>query len=282
MITIQNHKKLLSLLEDFHTLSGARVGLFDSDGQELVAFPEQSTPYCRALAAQDPSRSTCKACDSMAYQQAILSQDIHIYHCHAGLMEAIVPIKDHGLSYGYLMMGQIRLPQETSVHRAERIRHLTHLGVDLSLAETLYEEVPSLSMEHIRSLAHILQACAGYAWMEDYVKLQNAPLSYRLELFIRDHLDQPMNLNALAATFQICKTTLCTTVKEETGSSVSELIRSIRMEEAKRLLTACCIPVTEVAGRTGFDDYSYFSKVFKQETGQTPSAYRQMHKERSS
>ena len=45
------------------------------------------------------------------------------------------------------------------------------------------------------------------------------------------------------------------------------------MEEAIRLLKTKEYSITEIAGMTGFCDAKYFGKVFKKETGKSPSAY---------
>ena len=48
----------------------------------------------------------------------------------------------------------------------------------------------------------------------------------------------------------------------------------MRVEEAKRLLTATDYPLSQIAVSVGFSDQSYFSKVFKQITGISPNRYR--------
>lgn len=277
MITIQNRQKLLSLLQDFYQLSGIRVGVFDPNGRELVAYPQKGAAYCEAIGKADTNRAACRQCDWAAYQQAALTQDIHIYRCHAGLVEAIVPIKSHGLSYGYLMMGQLRPDHESDADKNKRLAHLKTFGLDPDAINALYHVLPAHNTAHINAYAHILQACASYVWMEDYVKLKEAPLSYKIENYIRTHLEQKITIADLTAYFQVGKTTLCNTVKEETGFSVTELIRSIRIEEAETLLQKENLSVGEVAARVGIEDYNYFSKVFKQITGKSPSAFRQVH-----
>ena len=57
------------------------------------------------------------------------------------------------------------------------------------------------------------------------------------------------------------------------GCGISEYIKNLRMEEAKRLL-GYGLSVTQVAESVGLPDPNYFIKVFKRETGYTPLKYK--------
>ena len=63
--------------------------------------------------------------------------------------------------------------------------------------------------------------------------------------------------------------------KEEKGINLTSYINEVRVRNAKLLLKGSDAPLSEVAYLTGFDDQSYFSKVFKKHTGVTPGKYRE-------
>lgn len=65
--------------------------------------------------------------------------------------------------------------------------------------------------------------------------------------------------------------------QETSGASPMRHIIRTRMERAKELLESTDLPLAELAGKIGFDNPFYFSRLFKQVTGQTPSAYRKRH-----
>jgi YesN/AraC family two-component response regulator len=62
------------------------------------------------------------------------------------------------------------------------------------------------------------------------------------------------------------------------GSSFRELLTALRMKEAKRLLLETKLPIQDVAGKTGFYNANYFSRIFKEATGITPRMYRNQKK----
>jgi len=63
--------------------------------------------------------------------------------------------------------------------------------------------------------------------------------------------------------------------KEEKGISLTSYINEVRIRNAKMLIKLSDISLSQAAYLCGFDDQSYFSKVFKKMTGTTPGKYRE-------
>jgi len=62
--------------------------------------------------------------------------------------------------------------------------------------------------------------------------------------------------------------------KKHTGYTFKEYDILVRMETAKRLLEQTKLPVSMIAGKVGFDNFSHFSQAFRKYSGKTPSEYR--------
>jgi len=62
-------------------------------------------------------------------------------------------------------------------------------------------------------------------------------------------------------------------LKEITGLSSSEFIRSVRLKRAVQLIKKSDMSVKEIMYMTGFNTASYFSKCFKKQYGMVPSEY---------
>jgi len=68
-------------------------------------------------------------------------------------------------------------------------------------------------------------------------------------------------------------------VKETTGFTVSYWIQSEVVLEAKRLLYYSQCSVKEIAHELGYEDHTYFSRLFKKVEGRTPGEFREMYRE---
>ncbi len=66
--------------------------------------------------------------------------------------------------------------------------------------------------------------------------------------------------------------------KEATGLTFIDYVQNLRIEQSKRLLEASDLAVDEVSANVGYEDHSFFRRLFKRLTGLTPAAYRRMFK----
>jgi len=64
-------------------------------------------------------------------------------------------------------------------------------------------------------------------------------------------------------------------IKAATGKNYTEIIRSLRIEEAKRLLSETELSMSEVAAKAGFDSRVNFFRSFREALGKTPGEYRE-------
>lgn len=86
--------------------------------------------------------------------------------------------------------------------------------------------------------------------------------------------DPELNLAQVAQALPISPIYLSRILNKKVGVSFRQLLRHTRIEEAKRMLASRHYTVKEVAERVGFSDLHYFSRSFKELTGQSASHYR--------
>ena len=88
--------------------------------------------------------------------------------------------------------------------------------------------------------------------------------------------DRPLSVAALAAEEFLSESRLRVLFRQRTGMSPHAYLTALRVSTAKQLLESSAVSVGEAAKAVGFDDALYFSKVFKQVVGVSPSEYRSM------
>lgn len=100
----------------------------------------------------------------------------------------------------------------------------------------------------------------------------------RLNKIINDHLeDEQMGIPLICREMGISRASLYNKLKALTTMGANDYITKIRMEKAIRLITHTNLSITEIADQTGFSTSRYFSTVFKQYTGCSPTQYKQDH-----
>jgi len=85
-----------------------------------------------------------------------------------------------------------------------------------------------------------------------------------------------VHLAVLARQVGMSKYRLSHRFREVLGVTFRDYLLQVRLERAKALLATDDVSISEVADMVGFGDLPRFDKVFKRDTGFTPSAYRTM------
>lgn len=88
------------------------------------------------------------------------------------------------------------------------------------------------------------------------------------------HFREPIGLNDAANAAGVNSTYLSYLFSQEMGTGFSNYLLNLRMEYAKKLLEESNLKMREVAEKSGFNDYHYFSKVFKKINQVSPAEYR--------
>jgi AraC family transcriptional regulator len=94
--------------------------------------------------------------------------------------------------------------------------------------------------------------------------------------FLRRHFAEPIGLADVAREAALSRYHFCRIFRRETGASFRDHLRTLRIEQAKRLLADRHLTVTEIAYAVGFNDASRFDKNFSRIVGMTPTAYRRL------
>src|SRR5882757_4689881 len=85
--------------------------------------------------------------------------------------------------------------------------------------------------------------------------------------------DPTLDLAAIAIKMRMSPKRLSMILNKNVGVSFRQLLRNVRIEEAKRILRLRKYSVKEVASRVGFADSHYFSRSFKEATGVNAGEY---------
>ena len=89
------------------------------------------------------------------------------------------------------------------------------------------------------------------------------------------HHYRDASLAGLAERYSVSLSHLSRTIRAQTGSTFKELLRARRLERAAELLTATALPLSDILPLLGYDNSSYFHRIFRARYGCTPKEYRE-------
>lgn len=93
--------------------------------------------------------------------------------------------------------------------------------------------------------------------------------------YIHQHADQRITLPMLARHIGITESYCSKYMKQNTGLSFVEYVNAVRINRAQRLLIYTDMSIGEVMEGTGFSSIQTFNRVFRSQTGRSPTEYRQ-------
>jgi AraC-like DNA-binding protein/ligand-binding sensor protein len=96
----------------------------------------------------------------------------------------------------------------------------------------------------------------------------------RAECYIRENYTRKVSLKKVSAVSGLSAPYFSTVFKEEMGENLSSYLNRLRVDRAAEMLLDTDLSLSEIAGSCGFEDQSWFSKIFKSYTGLSPGKYR--------
>ena len=98
--------------------------------------------------------------------------------------------------------------------------------------------------------------------------------------YINEHFMKNLSLEEVADTVYLSNSYLSRLFKKEVGVNFSSYLLLKKLEEAKRLLEETDMSIMKISGSLSFSDPSYFCRVFKKHTNQTPKEFRSEAREK--
>ena len=94
------------------------------------------------------------------------------------------------------------------------------------------------------------------------------------EIILDNLANEDFSGQELAKNLCLSRSQLYRRIKAQTNTSTNLYIRLIRLEQAKELLLTTDLNISEIAYRVGFKTAIYFTQIFKESFGESPSEFR--------
>lgn len=264
---------LNELLKDFYTVVGIRISVFDDEFEIVTEYPREMPEVCRLIRRTKAGADACRKCDMDACKRAKRLGGPHVYTCHAGITEAITPLKLGGGVIGYAIFAHM-MPEENYDEAVDEVcRRCAAYGTEEEIRNAV-TKISTRSREKIIAALKILDAIASYMQISKLATWKNEDVSKQIDTFIDKNLKEDLDSEALCRHFFISRTKLYQLSMQSFGMGIAKYISHKRIERAKDLLREGNLTVTEIAREVGVDDYNYFCKIFRKAVGMPPGKYR--------
>lgn len=161
---------------------------------------------------------------------------------------------------------------------------LTRLAIDegvpldssFSLSDSLIQHLPNIRSSQ-ECLKYIKYASYEFIELIHHTSKQCSSLMNQCIRYIDTHIYEKITLLDLEETTNHSSVYISSRFKQELGVTFSQYLLNKKIEEAKHLLLFTDHSFQEISTLLNFTSQSHFTQRFKQVTGQTPKAYRDMN-----
>lgn len=148
------------------------------------------------------------------------------------------------------------------------------------LSSNYVREIESFqNLEHLNIwLIGIIDRYIGYVF--EFKDVKHTDVLHKVMDYIKTNYREKITLDDVANYAYLSKSYLSKIFKEEMDCTLTAYINKVRVEKSKQLLLDERISLADIAGQVGFEDQSYFTKVFKKVTGISPGKFKRIKERR--
>lgn len=225
--------------------------------------------FCKIVRTHPSYSKLCEKCDSRGGLEAARIQQPYIYICHIGLVDFAIPIIVHGQYIGAVMAGQIRLKDKNEEKKLEKIVNDQYYNINLNFENELrglYKKLPIMTLEKVKAVANMLFHVCNHIVEEAILKISLNDLNQKF-LSLSKHEEVKKVIKEVNNENNCQDDESKIDSKTYKGNIILRpAIEYINNNYNEKLY------LDKMASKCNISS-SYFSKLFKRETGENFSNY---------
>ncbi len=256
---------LLTCLTFDSNLHIAVVFLRDS-GNVKTELPENfsyhTKPFCVHMKRTPEGYEKCFVCRNFALNKAVSERKAFGHFCVNGIYEYCHPVIYEDEVVAVIFLGNIL--RGNCCHEME----FFYDSFAKDIPDYILEKIASVTSGHIKLL------------LSEYAKVGSSysPLVRNIRNYIEESLYSDISVKEIALLFNYNEKYIGKLFKAQTGFTVKEYLNRRRLDTAEQLLRNTKLSITEISSKSGFNNVTYFNRLFKKHFNFSPKNYRKVMK----
>lgn len=269
-----NEISLYNMIKYLQNGTNLHIGVlfFGNYGNEMCEVPYShhihTSPICEEIKGLNKiSYKRCFKCRNLALRKALNTKEPFGGICINGIYEYTHPVVINDEVACVIFIGNILNSS------AENKKIKSKVGEKDYLLSTLEKNT---GYEDCRIIAHLLEShicmlLEKYTYKSTDINL----LVKNIKSYIFSNLEFDIDISHIAQFFHYNKLYLGRLFKKETNMNIKDYINIQRIEKAKKLLEICDETVISISNKVGFNNVTYFNRLFRDIVKTTPTQYRE-------
>lgn len=278
-MTTDEKQKMQEVMTLFYKLTHVVITLFDTNLEPIFDVGKW-WDYCLEIGKDEKRLDKCRECNRKHAKDSEKYSEPYVYRCHAGIAEAVAPIRVDNSTVCYVMIGKFRDSDGYYSSEQSVIEASEHYGLDKDKMLAMWHQLVSLDKDQLTSAILLLQILIGYMRDEKLFQAISSSFKKQIEEYVKAHLSEKITIENICADLHFGYHELFALFKRDFKTTPHEYIDRVRFQCAKELLVNSSHSISYIASSLGFSKPSAFSTFFKvkMKAGITPIEYRKQHK----
>lgn len=272
-------KHMIELLEKDR---GLHICIHDIEGVtdcELLKIESENamhaSGFCEAAKSTADGYERCISHKNTANLKAVREKNPFCGYCPYGIFEAVKPVVIDERVVCIIYVGNVTLNREETRKRILKTCLESGVSTDLMLSEA--ENLICLDDEWIcRQTADALDSMIRLLHEKTGVRQNNAYhwVIQRMMDYAEVNFDKNLTLKSMSMLYFMEEKYLGRLFKKQIGVSFNEYVNALRIKRAVRLLKQTKDKVIDIAHQCGYNNVTYFNRVFEKYYHMAPRAFR--------
>lgn len=215
---------------------------------------------CRHFKENPEQYKRCYRCRNAALKNAQRKKSGYGAECINGIYEYTKPVYIENELYCIIFIGNISNGSE----KLQRIDKSLTDTLEVNFDESRCEKVSTIIESYINAALKFLPTSSH----------SENPLIDNIKRYIRENIEYDVDFSDIASVFHYNDKYLGRLFKAKTGVTFKGYANSLRISKAKTYLKESDLSVIDISARSGFNNVTYFNRLFKKAVGVTPVQYR--------
>ena len=220
-----------------------------------------SRDFCTFMKSTPEGFRTCYKCRNLAINKAVTEKKPFGGLCFNGIYEYCHPVVENGTTVAVICIGNI-ISSDTSSYSEEIKQYMDTFEVGMN--EKMCIRFGTIIENYIKLL------------LREYPKRNTttSPLVTNISNYVEESMYYDFSVSDIAAAFNYNEKYIGQIFRRLTGQTIKEYLNDKRIKKAKELLETTNLSVIEISAKVGFNNVTYFNRLFKKTIGMSPSEYR--------
>lgn len=238
----------------------------------LMRFNLHDNSYCTYIKSTQEGREHCFLQQKRVLEKCNKLKECFCGVCHAGVFEYVYPISDGESITGFISISGYR--SEDGEKTIASVAHKFDYSADTLLRHYSSLQTRVSDRHRLDTLVLPLVSMLELAYKNEENNFEKNTLITSVCRYIKQNYASDITTEDICKEFFFSRSHFSHLFRKETGESFREYLTGVRLDHAKRLLKYSNLNITEIALSVGFKNANYFSNIFKEHVGTSPSEYR--------